>query len=173
MFPPKLQFCGENAAIDSRRATTLTSSSHHIFCLKLLVSLSVMYVSRKLRMEIYFHLRLPPAAPEPEFSLSLRYFHFLRHFSTDLAQLDLTFIGLLAIFNIILGQSQFLSDMLQSPSMDLATAVNFVEALLDTLRQDRDDNFFEDMWKDGAGNGCKVPCQFWKSRKETVNCVDP
>jgi len=55
-----------------------------------------------------------------------------------LAQLDLTFIGLLVTFNTILGQSKFLSDMLQLPSVDLGTAVNLVEALLDTLQQYRD-----------------------------------
>uniref|UniRef100_A0A672SDU0 HAT C-terminal dimerisation domain-containing protein n=1 Tax=Sinocyclocheilus grahami TaxID=75366 RepID=A0A672SDU0_SINGR len=65
-----------------------------------------------------------------------------------LAQLDLSFIGHLETFNKILGQSKFLPDMLQSPSVDLATAVNIVEALLDTLQQYRDENFFEDMWKE-------------------------
>lgn len=63
------------------------------------------------------------------------------------AQLDLSFIGLLATFNKIRGQSIFLSDMLQSPSVDLATAVNLVEALLDTLQQYRDERTCRKRWR--------------------------
>lgn len=57
--------------------------------------------------------------------------------------------------------------------MDLATAVNFVEALLDTLRQDRDENFLEDMWKEMEEMAVKCHVSFEKSRNETADCVDP
>lgn len=82
-----------------------------------------------------------------------------------LAQLDLTFIGLLATFNTILGQSKILSDMLQSPSVDLATAVNLVEALLDTLQQYRDYHFFEDMWKEVEEMAVKCQVSLEKTEK--------
>lgn len=55
--------------------------------------------------------------------------------------------------------------MLQSPSMDLATAVNFVETLVDTLQQDRDDNFFEDMWKEVEEMAVKCHISFEKAEK--------
>ncbi len=56
-------------------------------------------------------------------------------------QIDLNFIGLLVIFSKVLGQSMFLSDILQSPSLDLAAAVSLVDALLDTLQNYRTDAF--------------------------------
>ncbi len=63
-----------------------------------------------------------------------------------LGQIDLNFIGLLVTFSKVLGQSKFLSDMLQSPSLDLAAAVSLVDALLDTLQHYRTDAFFEVLW---------------------------
>ncbi len=51
-----------------------------------------------------------------------------------LAQLDLTFIGTLVIFSKVLGEAKFLADMLQSTSLDLAKAVDLVEAFQDTLQ---------------------------------------
>ncbi|KAK0154207.1 hypothetical protein N1851_003719 [Merluccius polli] len=50
-------------------------------------------------------------------------------------QIDLNFIGLLATFRRILGDTKFLSDMLQSLSLDLATAVDLIKALQDTCGQ--------------------------------------
>ena len=49
-----------------------------------------------------------------------------------LTQIDLTFIGTLAIFRKILGDTKLLSDMLQVPSLDLARAVDLIQALQDT-----------------------------------------
>lgn len=63
-----------------------------------------------------------------------------------LGQIDLNFIGLLVTFSKVLGQSKFLSDMLQSPSLDLAAAVSLVDALLDTLQHYRTDAFFNVVW---------------------------
>lgn len=45
-----------------------------------------------------------------------------------LTQIDLTIIGLLAIFKTILGEAKLLTDMLQAPSLDLAKAVDLVAA---------------------------------------------
>ena len=60
-----------------------------------------------------------------------------------LAQIDLSFIGLL-----VTGQSKFLSDMLQSPSLDLAAAVSLVQSLRDTSQKYRSEAFFEVVWKE-------------------------
>lgn len=60
-------------------------------------------------------------------------------------QIDLNFIGLLVIFLRILGDTKFLSDMLQSSSLDLARAVDLIEALQDTFEQYRDDVFFGEL----------------------------
>lgn len=49
-----------------------------------------------------------------------------------LTQIDLTFIGTLAVFRQILGDTKLLSDMLQAPSLDLARAVDLIQALQDT-----------------------------------------
>uniref|UniRef100_A0A671K1Y8 HAT C-terminal dimerisation domain-containing protein n=1 Tax=Sinocyclocheilus anshuiensis TaxID=1608454 RepID=A0A671K1Y8_9TELE len=92
-------------------------------------------------------------------------FRLLQEIVHDSTQLDLSFIGLLETFNKILCQSKFLSDMLQSPSVDLATAVNLVEALLDTLQQYRDENFFEDMWKEVEEMAVKCQVSFEKVEK--------
>ncbi|XP_061589448.1 zinc finger MYM-type protein 1-like [Cololabis saira] len=64
-----------------------------------------------------------------------------------LPQLDVGFICVLVTFHKVLGQSRFLSDMLQSPSPDLAAAVALVESLLPTLQQYRSEACFEDVWK--------------------------
>ncbi len=58
-----------------------------------------------------------------------------------LGLIDLNLIGLLVTFSKVLGQSKFLSDILQSPSLDLAAAVSLVDALLDTLQHYRTDAF--------------------------------
>lgn len=59
-----------------------------------------------------------------------------------LGQIDLNFIGLQVNFNKLLSLSMFLSDILQSPSLDLAAAVSLVDALLDTSQHYRTDAFF-------------------------------
>lgn len=62
------------------------------------------------------------------------------------AQLDLNFIGLLATFQKILGDTKFLSDTLQSSSVDLARATDLIEALQDSLVKYRDESSFEQLW---------------------------
>lgn len=57
-------------------------------------------------------------------------------------QKDLNFIGLLATFWRILGDTKFLSDMLQSSSLDFARAVDLIEALQDTFVHYRDEASF-------------------------------
>uniref|UniRef100_A0A671M6X3 DUF4371 domain-containing protein n=1 Tax=Sinocyclocheilus anshuiensis TaxID=1608454 RepID=A0A671M6X3_9TELE len=75
-----------------------------------------------------------------------------------LAQLDLTFIGTLVIFTKVLGEAKFLADMLQSASLDLAKAVDLVEAFQDTLQDLRSDSSFDEIWKDtlDMGKQCNV-----------------
>lgn len=64
-----------------------------------------------------------------------------------LCQIDLNFIGLLAVFRKVLGDTKFLSDMLQSPKIDLSKAVDLTEALRQTFEEYRneEDNFNE-LW---------------------------
>ncbi|XP_041834348.1 zinc finger MYM-type protein 1-like [Melanotaenia boesemani] len=71
-----------------------------------------------------------------------------------LSQIDVTFIGLLVIFNKILTHSKFLSDMIQSPGVDLAKAVELVDVLLETLQNYRDEDAFEKIWTE-----VKTTCQ--------------
>ncbi|KAJ3582868.1 hypothetical protein NHX12_000159, partial [Muraenolepis orangiensis] len=61
-------------------------------------------------------------------------------------QIDLNFIGLLATFRKILGDTKLLSDLLQSSSLDLARAVDLIEALQDTLVHYRDESSFGELW---------------------------
>uniref|UniRef100_A0A3P8QPS5 TTF-type domain-containing protein n=1 Tax=Astatotilapia calliptera TaxID=8154 RepID=A0A3P8QPS5_ASTCA len=65
-----------------------------------------------------------------------------------LAQIDLTFIGNLSTFRKILGEIKLLSDVLQSPSLDLAKAVDLIHALQDTLDQYRSESCFDELWQD-------------------------
>lgn len=48
----------------------------------------------------------------------------------------------------MLGETKFLSHMLQSSSLDLSKAVNLVEALVQTLNDYRDESFFDDLWSE-------------------------
>ncbi len=75
-----------------------------------------------------------------------------------LAQLDLTFIGSLVIFSKVHGEAKFLADMLQSMSLDLAEAVDLVEAFRDTLQHLGSDSSFDEIWKDTVDTGkqCNV-----------------
>uniref|UniRef100_A0A667WWJ6 DUF4371 domain-containing protein n=1 Tax=Myripristis murdjan TaxID=586833 RepID=A0A667WWJ6_9TELE len=61
-------------------------------------------------------------------------------------QINLDFIGLLATFRRILGDTKFLSDMLQSPSLDLARAIDLIEALQDSVVKYRDESSFDQLW---------------------------
>lgn len=65
-----------------------------------------------------------------------------------LAQIDLTFIALLATFRKLFGDTKMLSDLLQSPSVDLAMAADMVESLLDTFQECRTETFSDKLWCD-------------------------
>lgn len=88
-----------------------------------------------------------------------------------LGQIDLNFIGLLVTFNKVLGQSKFLSDILQSPSLDLAAAVSLVDALLDTLQHYRTDAFFEVLWSEveKIAENCDVTMEKAEKRQSVRN----
>ena len=63
-----------------------------------------------------------------------------------LHQIDLNFIGCLVVFRKDLGESKFLSDMLQSTKIDLTKAVELAETLQQTLREYRSEPSFETVW---------------------------
>lgn len=65
-----------------------------------------------------------------------------------LAQIDLQFIGLLVTCTKIFGEAKALSDILQSPSLDLCSAVDLVEALVQTFQDYRDESYFDSLWKE-------------------------
>lgn len=44
------------------------------------------------------------------------------------------------------GETKLLSDMLQSPTLDLSRAVDLVEALVQTLNDFRQESFFDNIW---------------------------
>uniref|UniRef100_A0A8D3C1N1 HAT C-terminal dimerisation domain-containing protein n=1 Tax=Scophthalmus maximus TaxID=52904 RepID=A0A8D3C1N1_SCOMX len=60
-----------------------------------------------------------------------------------LAQFDLQFIGLLVICNKVFGDARCLSDILQSPSLDLCSSVDLVQALVQSFQAYRDESYFE------------------------------
>lgn len=64
-----------------------------------------------------------------------------------LNQIDLTFIATLAIFKKILGDTKMLSDMRQAASLDLARAVDLIQALQDSLEGYREESCFDELWQ--------------------------
>ncbi|MEQ2272359.1 hypothetical protein XENORESO_020081 [Xenotaenia resolanae] len=62
-----------------------------------------------------------------------------------LTQLDLSFVSL-DTFRRLLGDAKVLSDMLQSPSLDLAMAVDLISALKDSLQEYRSETFVDNLW---------------------------
>ncbi len=82
-----------------------------------------------------------------------------------LAQLDLTFIRTLVIF------AKFLADMLQSTPLDLAKAVDLVEAFQDTLQDLRSDSSFDEIWKDTVDTGkqCNVAVETVVKRPQKMS----
>ena len=62
-----------------------------------------------------------------------------------LAQIDLKFVALLVTFTSVLAEIKYLSDILQSPQLDLGTAVTLVDSLVDTLESYREGSLFNDM----------------------------
>uniref|UniRef100_A0A1A8U647 HAT C-terminal dimerisation domain-containing protein n=2 Tax=Nothobranchius furzeri TaxID=105023 RepID=A0A1A8U647_NOTFU len=65
-----------------------------------------------------------------------------------LAQIDLTFISLLATFRKLFGNTKLLSDLLQSTSVDLAMAVDMVNSLCDSFQVYRTDTYCDQLWRD-------------------------
>lgn len=59
-----------------------------------------------------------------------------------LFQIDLNFIGCLVVFRKVLGDTRFLSDMLQSTQLDLTKAVELIETLQQTLEDYRTEMYF-------------------------------
>lgn len=64
-----------------------------------------------------------------------------------LGQIDLKFVGLLVSFTKIFGEVKFLSDVLQSPQLNLGTAVTLVDSLVDTLSSLREGVLFDEIWE--------------------------
>lgn len=63
-----------------------------------------------------------------------------------LAQIDLEFVVHLVTLRKVFGETKLLSDMLQSPTLDLSRAVDLVEALVQTLNDFRQESFFDNIW---------------------------
>ncbi len=64
-----------------------------------------------------------------------------------------------------------MSDILQSPSLDLAAAVSLVDALLDTLQHSRTDAFFEVLWSEveKIAENCDVTMEKAEKRQSVRN----
>nr|XP_054607093.1 zinc finger MYM-type protein 1-like [Nothobranchius furzeri] len=65
-----------------------------------------------------------------------------------LAQIDLNFAGCLVLFRKVLSDSKYLSDLLQSKTVDYSKVVELVESLKETLIQYRSHDSFEEMWSE-------------------------
>ncbi len=63
-----------------------------------------------------------------------------------LAQIDLKFAGLLVIVTQVFGEAKHLSDVLQSPQLNLSTAVALVDSLIETFNDYRQRSHFEQIW---------------------------
>lgn len=63
-----------------------------------------------------------------------------------LAQIDFEFVVHLVTLRKLFGETKLLSDMLQSPTVDLSRAVELVEALAQTLNDFRQESFFDSLW---------------------------
>lgn len=63
-----------------------------------------------------------------------------------LVQIDLNFVGCLVLFRKILSDPNFLSEMLQSKTVDHAKAVELIEALKETLLHYHSEAFFDELW---------------------------
>uniref|UniRef100_A0A3Q1FDQ5 DUF4371 domain-containing protein n=1 Tax=Acanthochromis polyacanthus TaxID=80966 RepID=A0A3Q1FDQ5_9TELE len=89
-----------------------------------------------------------------------------------LNQLDLSFVSLLATFRRLLGDAKVLSDSLQSPSLDLAMAVDLVSALKDSFQEYRSETFVDSLWKDigDTATKCNIAIEnAEKKRSQKVN----
>ncbi|XP_077053348.1 zinc finger MYM-type protein 1-like [Siphateles boraxobius] len=88
-----------------------------------------------------------------------------------LAQIDLPFIGLLTTFCKVLGDTKLLSDMLQSPSLDLARAVELIEALQDTFKNYREESFCDELWRDilNTAQKCNISIENVEKRQRKTS----
>lgn len=71
-----------------------------------------------------------------------------------LAQIDLEFVVHLVTLRKLFGETKLLSDMLQSQTVDLSRAVDLVNALVQTLKDHRQESFFDKLL-DEALNICE------------------
>uniref|UniRef100_A0A8C5BKB5 HAT C-terminal dimerisation domain-containing protein n=1 Tax=Gadus morhua TaxID=8049 RepID=A0A8C5BKB5_GADMO len=65
-----------------------------------------------------------------------------------LVQIDLNFVGCLVLFRKVLSDAKYLSDMLQSKTVDYAKAVELIEALKETLLHYRCEASFDELWSE-------------------------
>ena len=63
-----------------------------------------------------------------------------------LPQIDLQFVVHLVTLSKLFAETKLLSDMLQSQTVDLARAVDLVNALVQTLKDHRQESFFDKLW---------------------------
>ncbi len=63
-----------------------------------------------------------------------------------LGRIDLNFTGLLSVFKKVLASTTFLSDMLQSPKLDLSKAVDLIGALKQTFEVYRSETYLNSLW---------------------------
>uniref|UniRef100_A0A8D2ZIW1 HAT C-terminal dimerisation domain-containing protein n=1 Tax=Scophthalmus maximus TaxID=52904 RepID=A0A8D2ZIW1_SCOMX len=84
-----------------------------------------------------------------------------------LTQFDLQFIGLLVICNKVFGDARCLSDILQSHSLDLYSAVDLVQALVQSFQAYRDESYFEGLWREilNTAEKCDVEVEPTSKRK--------
>ena len=89
-----------------------------------------------------------------------------------LTQLDISFVSLLATFRRLLGDAKVLSDTLQSPSLDLAMALDLVSALKDSFQEYRKETFVDNLWKSivDTATKCNIAIEnAEKKRSQKVN----
>lgn len=65
-----------------------------------------------------------------------------------LVQMDLNFVGCLAPFRKVLGDSKMLSEMLQSKTVTISKAINLVESPKETMVHYHSEAFFDDLLMD-------------------------
>lgn len=88
-----------------------------------------------------------------------------------LFQTDREFIAFLATFKKLLGDVKFLSDMLQSSCLNLAKAVDLVEALIYTFENYRNKKAFDDVWTTvlSIAEQCNICTEIISKRKRKLS----
>lgn len=71
----------------------------------------------------------------------------------------------------MLGDTKLLSDMLQSPSLDLARAVELIEALQDTFQNYREESFYDELWREilNPAQKCNISIESVKKRQRKTS----